>query len=274
MSNLDYSKLSGKNPDCPSELLLDRFHGGELPSAESAAVERHSAQCPACTARLALRQRGAAAFPALRLDEVADKCVRLDAQRRVCRTYRSSVWQRFAERLSATRRVHLSWIAAAATAAAAIFVALLPQLRHDGGIDGTGIHMKGGPRLHVVRERSGAVAELADGELVRAGDRLQFRVDLPADAEVMVVGVESSGAIYPCYPLGASGSTAARAGAGIALAGAVELDDSAGDEYLHLVVCPRHFALHNLSAPARGAMAVAGGDGCRSDSIHIVKEVP
>jgi hypothetical protein len=249
MADVNLEKELGRDAGCPSEMLLDRFHWGELGSEESGAIGAHLEQCSVCRQRMALRQQGFEAFG--ELDPVA---LRVRIQGAVT-----------GERGGSARRSWLpgwvAWLAGSAAAAVlAVLVVIAAPWKDEPGA-GNGVRAKGSVKLSVFRERAGKVEEAISGDTFLAGDRLRFRVDLPEDGEIMVVGVEQSGAVYPCYPLdGSRASRASRAGTGLELAGAIRLDASLGNERIHLVWCPERFSIGDIEAgDSPGKLALPAG---------------
>jgi hypothetical protein len=98
--------------------------------------------------------------------------------------------------------------------------------------------MKGSLALHVFRLQGEHSEEVLSGDRFAPGDRIRFSVDLPAEGQVKVLGVESSGALYTAWPLDSGVQTRLEKGNGIELSGAVSLDANPGRELLYLVRCP------------------------------------
>jgi hypothetical protein len=123
------------------------------------------------------------------------------------------------------------------------------------------IRSKGPLELSVFRERDGEVKELPSGApAFKAGDRVRFKIRLPERAdrsEILIVGVEASGRMFTYYPSdGTNRSKEPNVRPDGALAGAIELDSYEGDEWLHLVHCPRGFSVDELQRKAPDALGV------------------
>ncbi len=272
-------------PACPSDLTLDRGHLGELSADRAAALEAHFDVCADCRARRDQREAG---FEALPVDAAA-LFARIQAAgpKRPVRDFvggvladattprpegssdaptlsapRLAAWARA---LDALRDFATSWRAPVLVgAAAAIAFALVPAesdtLRTKG--DGLG--------LRVFRERAGQVEEQLSGAEFAARDRLRFEVSAPAGAQIMIVGVEESGDVFTYYPTDADRSARIQRADDGALAGAIELDDYAGREWLHLVSCPDAFAKGDLTL-SPGPRGVAAPTGCDVRAFELAR---
>jgi len=208
---------------CPSELGLDRFEHGEARE-----LGAHVEGCAACQSRLTARREAYAA---------------IDAAAHV-----RAVHLRLAE----PPRRRWRFLLALAPVAAALLIAVQPSQ--------DGLRSKGAVSLSVFKERAGTVSRAESGEPFAPGDKLRFRLDLAADAEVMILGVEASGRVYDVFPATQDNlrSSPVAAGAERVLPGAVELDASIGREVLHLVACPRPFARAEVEVGAEGVEVPAG----------------
>jgi len=287
MARPDLDRISGKKQGCPSELDLDRMSLGELSRRERTAVERHLKGCPDCRERLSLRREGMAAFP-----ELDKEAMVLSIQKRLLEekgVHGESETSH--ERDSRTRRAPRSWtpvfgsssigrlfrsrpggILGTAAALSLVLIAVHFGWRITGSGKEEGLRLKGKAGLRVYRESGGRVEEMASGGRVHAGDRLRFRVDLPVDGHLMVVGQENSGDTYPCFPAeGMPESRRFSAGFQGELPGAVRLDGSSGEERLILLLCKEPFALadvHEILGREPGEVA----SGCISTTFRMIKE--
>ena len=113
---------------------------------------------------------------------------------------------------------------------------------------------------------------LSSGDAVYAKDRLRFEVDLPDAREIMIVGVETSGSIYRCFPSAENESVALQSGRAQLVPDAVELDDSLGQESLNLIACPKAFGLDDLRGAPNAHVAVP--EGCQTTSLILRKRAP
>jgi hypothetical protein len=207
---------------CPSDLVLAQYEARSLADPERAQIASHVAACSRCTRWL---EEGREAFDAL---PDADK------HRIVTTMLEASK--------SAKRRPSPAWIGVFAAAAAAVLVISLPKI--DPNEDTT---PKGkGLSLRVYRERQGSVEKALVGEPFQKDDRLRFEVDLPKPGHVMIVGVEERGDKYRCFPNRGDDSAALPAGERQLLPDTIQLDESVGQETLHLLLCPEPFGFDDL----------------------------
>lgn len=220
MSPPDFVTLRAGRPECPSDFALDRLHSGELPPAEARETEQHVAGCAGCGARLAERQAGFGAIdgvdPRAMLARIRTG---LDAPAQAPLSERLSGW---------TRRLLAPM---ALVAAAVVLMVVVPGQER-------GTRLKGALALHVFRLTGDHAEEVVSGETFAPGDRIRFRVDVPEEGHVVILGVEASGTLYTAWPLAPGVQTRFEEGNGIELPGAVSLDAQPGREILHLVHCP------------------------------------
>jgi hypothetical protein len=220
MSPPDFTHLREGRPGCPSDFTLDRFHAGELAREEAWRTEHHVAGCADCGARMAERRAG---FDAV--DGVDPRAMLARIRTGLDRP------EPLPQRLLAQARRWFAPLAAVATAAIALVVV-------SQQVETPGTRMKGAPALHVFRLAGDHAEEMVSGGTFAPGDRLRFAVDLPAEGQVTVLGVESSGTLYTAWPQEPGHRTQLPAGTAIELPGAVSLDAQPGRETLYLVHCP------------------------------------
>jgi hypothetical protein len=160
---------------------------------------------------------------------------------------------------------------AAAAAAALLLVAVLLQAPPPE--EEPGIRQKGSLGLNVYLRRDGRVQEALTGEEFRAGDQLRFAIEAPAPGFALVVGLEPRGRLYPCYPLDpGAGAQPVPGGVSGPLPGAVELDESPGEERLFLIWCPRPFGPDELRPTGPAELAVPAE--CRATHFVLRKPSP
>jgi hypothetical protein len=162
---------------------------------------------------------------------------------------------------------------ACAAAASAVLVMLVLWWPGEPRPPEEGIRTKGAVRLLVFRKKGEAFEPTASGERFSPGDVVKFGVSVPAEGHLMVLGVEADGERYVAFP--ADGSELSRpvqatTGPGEALPGAVELDDSMGEERLHLVFCKGPFDARQVGRAADGGLLVPGG--CLRDVFVLQKK--
>ncbi|MEZ4434263.1 MAG: hypothetical protein R3F65_17805 [bacterium] len=254
--------------DAPSELTLDAYVSDEATPAEVEAVEAWIAADPAHAAIVEARRRGFDALPGVNPQAMLARIrLGLEAEARApARAPAAPTRTR-----AAVTRWLIGGLAVAAVAAALLFFAL------RGGAPALAppedrLLTKGGLTLEVFRARGEAVTRLLPGDEATAGDRLRFKAHNvpPGPGQLMVVGVEASGAVFPYYPAdGRSTAAHGALGADGALPGAAELDDSVGAERVWLVWCPRPFALAEL---VPGGDELKTPDTCAVDGLPIRKQ--
>jgi hypothetical protein len=286
MNPRDLEKILSQRLSCPSEWVMDRLHWKELSPAAESETRRHLAACPVCQQRLALRQTDFSALP------------ELDTEALVTRIHRAVADLGSPERLGALLAelsspgarpepgpqapsrapalLGLTWrrIAQAAVAALALLiVAVLVVNRGQApGTADSGIRAKGGLKLVVYRERAGQIEKAANNERFQPRDRLRFTVDLPWDGHTLIVGAESTGKLFVCFPSdGRAEAQPTPKGRDIPLPGAILLDDSRGQEWLYLVHCPRPFGLTSLRASGSAPGALEVPPGCIQRAFEVDK---
>ena len=255
MSETILERLRQGGPGCPSDVMLHRLRNGELIDELAGALGRHLADCERCTALMVRHASGFSAWPEVDPARMLS-AIRRGADERAGRA--SAGWR--------TRiRAALSPVALAAGTAMMALVAVVATEVSDGG---PSIRMKGGPVLHVFRQQGGAAVEVAGGEAVAPGESLQLTMDLPADGVARVAGVEPGGALHSIWPKGDATFAPVKAGAGQRVPGAFALDDVAGPETFHLVLCRP--SLSPPSCRSQGAgQPLACSPGCTSTPVTV-----
>jgi hypothetical protein len=223
---------------CPSPYDLSRFGARALP-AGSDEIAHHVQSCPRCRQELHVTQDEFAPLWRDRARILAE----IEARR-------TPPWRRWLDALGGPP----AWVAVAASLALALFIR--PQPAEET------LTAKGeAPALEVFRERGGEVARVTPEAVLREGDRLMFRVRSPEPREVMVLGVEASGAVF-AYAAPEGHSIPVGEGRAELPVGA-RLDGSTGREAIVLVSCPSPFEV---------AQAMQDGRGCERVQLEIQKE--
>ncbi|MEQ1504489.1 MAG: hypothetical protein ABMB14_19785 [Myxococcota bacterium] len=226
------------------DLGVEQVLAGEL-GDEQPAIEAHLAACPACAARVAAaRTDDALAPPIRRLPTPANR-----------------------------GRWGLAGLVAAAAAAAAIGLSSGdPDLTPKGA----------GLALEVFVDRGPTSPRLGWGDPVRPGDRIGFRVRSGVAAQLLVVGIDDTGAVYPCWPSDGIAAPVDASPTPQDLAAAIRLDPTPGAERIVAVACPDGFSIADLHDPlVERASSVGPSErsatiraGCVQDELRLVKEVP
>ncbi|HKO91677.1 MAG TPA: zf-HC2 domain-containing protein, partial [Polyangiaceae bacterium] len=256
--------------ECLSDLKLDQLLSGELPGDREQVARAHLAVCPACAARSlelsADRARFAEVAPALDL----------------ARGSRSAAVARgpsgAARNVSARR-----WVGGMALAVAAMLalgVGLTEMLRERGELAGLSPRSAGTTRtkgngVHfgfVVRRGEHTFAGEA-GQTLHPGDLLRFTWSPGSPVYVGVWGIDGEGRVsaYQQSPE----LERLPAGQSQPLSGAVELDESLGEERLVAVQCNAPHSVRDITlALATSAVAAPLPADCVSESLVIVKVAP
>ena len=280
MSDNAFEHLPERGENCPSELKLDAYHARDLESTERLAIDAHVDGCAMCASRIEERASGFGAGPEANADAMVSQILQATAADKDSAQMQDTNWlDRMADWLFPKGRYQM-----VANLALLVLVFGAGWLfgRQPGDavsdVTGTGpsaavsrpssgpqpapvpkptagdpdvVRPKGGLKLRVYRHRDGESEEAVSGEQFAAGDTLRFKVSIPKDGHMLIVGVETSGEMYSAYPPSErQRSIEALSGPDQLLAGAVELDDSVGSEWLHLVFCPGSFALDDVRTSA------------------------
>lgn len=220
----------------PSDFLLERLARGELSADEAAAMRRASGD--AAQAR-AVQDR----LDAIAADDAAT-LARLPPAR-----VAAEVRRRQQARAPAPAPVPVPvrwWIplgTAAVAAAAVLWLVRSPRdvapeatpevLAVDDG--GEIVRLKGDAGLTIDRKAGAGSERLADGALVRAGDRLQLQYRAADATHGVIVSIDGAGGVTLHHPEGAATSTVLRSGGLVALDHSYELDDAPGFERFFFV---------------------------------------
>ncbi len=245
------------------QAALLRLLGDEGAPAEA----DHLARCAACRARAdglaAHRDAFRAQHPPAAF--MAQLAARRAAQR---------PWWRRPVALAAG----IGLLAAAAAVIIAVQAPVAPAPSGHGAASGTRI--KGGVGLSFHVRSADGVRDGAPGAVLHPGDAIQLRYSTPAHRHLVVVSLDSRGAVTPFYEAGGH-SLAIEPGSGQLLAGSVVLDDALGPE--RVVGCFSDAPLNTAAvlAAGRDALAASGGDptqvsrlplDCAQTAFTIVKQ--
>lgn len=256
---------------CPSALRLDTYYHKALPPEDLELIATHVAQCPKCQSELEIRAQGFAALNTSSQASLARFRNRLDAHEKEARVSRQKrtfkrprAWFRWWQPLSL---VGVGLLA---------FVILSPKDQEelhsepDSAVAGQGkaIRAKGAHRLEVFVARGDRVQALVDRDRLQAGDRLRFRVSLSEPRQIMLVGQEQDGTLYRIRASGTGESWRMPAGQKQELPDAVELNDSRGQEGVHLVTCAAAFRFGDLKLANQRLVLPPG---CQRSSLHFEK---
>ncbi len=215
--------LRAGKPDCPSDFALDALHANEA-GERAPVLQQHVSSCEVCTARMAERAQGFAAFA-----EVDSRVLLARIRQRADEPQRPW-WSRLLP-------------IGVVLAAAAMMVFIWPTTSPVGDT-----RLKGSAALRVFKLTQGHPQEVNAGDTLKSGDSLRFVVNLPAAGHVGIVDLDGSGAVTTIFPSTAREQTHLGPGSGIELPGAVSLDTTPGDEAFHLVRCAERASLDSCRA--------------------------
>lgn len=229
------------DPHCPSPFVLDRLSAGELAGPERARVMLHVANCPACDRaleRCEIERSEFAPDPRL-LALLADAGDRGEVADRAGVAAPRPAHLMGAPTATDGRGWRSRWAVAALPAllcAAGLALVLRGRGDHDAPDLGRRASSKGaaGPRLLV--QRDGELLELADGDLVHPGDRLQVAIELTAPRLVAVYSRDGAGQVSRYAPIDAHMVPVAP-GAEAVLPNSTVLDDVLGREVIAVFAC-------------------------------------
>jgi hypothetical protein len=240
------------NHRCLPQIAIERYLLGELEGPARLAVESAVGTCAECRRALAETRADEAAFPLRRVPERV-RALWVEPRRRP--------WARIA------------LVAAPVAVAAAVALALvLPGLARPGNgeyvaafdkdarrtrtrIMGGASSPAGGLRLGFYRQgaRGGEMGE--SGDLLGAGDRIQFWYDAPRSAPAVLVGIDGRGTVTRYFPADGPGPAALREGRGRLIDASVVLDDAPSFERFFLCAGD---AARDAAAVERAARTLAG----------------
>lgn len=238
---------------CPSDLRLDAYCAGESDPSDHETLRLHIKACVRCEREVELRRKGFAAAGGTQQAYLARFRNRIDEHDRV-----RSAPDAGSSNKNDRKSWFLGWKPAACalvTAGIALIVVARPQpapksTQTDHELDSSQypqIRAKGGPSLEVFASRQGHVEQIADDAKLQEGDKLRFRVSLTNPSHIMLIGQEASGALYPIATAPKQASISMPVGMGQTLDQTIELDDSQGNEALHLVSCGSPFEFERVS---------------------------
>jgi hypothetical protein len=234
---------------CLSDFAIDDH---ELHGSAPAAAVAHLERCGLCQARCAERRARVAEFQDL---------------------WSAGTWARIAASRARRRRwVLLSSVSVLGAAAASWLVFAGVPSRKSAGAHRAGADLvvpKGTAIAQVVCRRGDETFTLGDGDEVRPGDDLRFRVlgGAARGAYVQVGSVDGSGAYASFYPQGEGDVSVARPPAGQPLPGSIRLDDAPGPERVLVV-------LSESPLPVTDVRAAAVAHAARAEPIDHVGAAP
>ncbi|MBW2734792.1 MAG: DUF4384 domain-containing protein [Deltaproteobacteria bacterium] len=231
---------------CPSELLLDRYRLSDLPEAQHHECSAHIDQCPRCAERLVILKKESIDFAeGFNIPNLV-----VDALQRAEKTSRP--WW-----ASALRPQWLGAIAAASVGVMAM-VLLWPQLTEGppGLSPEPGAYrIKGGFSIAVRVKRGERQWQAKADTWFEPGDNIRFIVTIPSAGYLYVVGIDASRTVTLYEPYGGERARRLQPGDAQAVPGAIELDDTLGDERVIALLCKNLHQSKELLATAQAVLA-------------------
>jgi hypothetical protein len=240
-----------KSNACLSDLALDRHRAGELSPEREHDAELHLRGCLDCRERRRSMDAVSQAY-------LADA----RSEQTLTRLRRSS--RRPASRVSAR-------LLATLAIAAAIGLSLLPIQRES-----ESLRSKGALRFGFFVKRGERVFRGTDGERLRPGDQLRFTVQPARTGHVAILSLDSRGVVDVYYPAVGAPIQVAPREQETALAAAVELDASLGEERIYALLCERPAELAALRSELEQKLTLSAPAGCSLETLRIwkVRDMP
>ncbi|MBM4319588.1 MAG: DUF4384 domain-containing protein [Deltaproteobacteria bacterium] len=277
----------------PGVHLLRRLQAGELAGATSAEqLAGHLQGCALCRTRLAEMEEQARAFLAARpvdhfLAALSRRRPRGDALDPVAggggAGAAAAPWPWLRSLLAGLwppqPRLVLGFGAMAAASAVAVLLLLLPGTVErtvpltPGAAGGSADHpaatrLKSAVGLSFLVQTESGPRQGEPGGTYHPGDRIQLRASSPEPGFLLVLSLDSRGAVTPFYD-DQGRSLALRAGVGQLLAGSVVLDEARGPE--RIIGCFSRQPIATATAVEAGlrALQAAGGDPRRVERLEL-----
>jgi hypothetical protein len=226
---------------CPGPLALDRWWLAGAPQGHP--LHEHVRQCEVCRAQVAANQAAAQVVVA----EVLPALGGVQAER-------PGAWSGLAEWWRGLGR---GWALAGGLAALVLVLGVWGLMPRDPDL---AVAFKGPIGLEVYGHRDQATFRVSDGDRLRPGDRLRFRVTTPGPGYLLILSVEEGGRVTRFYPF-ASDAAQSFDGRGALLEGSIALDSFLGRERVFVLFSPAPFSLREVSAAAASLAATPGGVG-------------
>lgn len=235
------------------ELSLERQQAQDLSAEEEKQLQQHLQGCEACKARAA-----AVAEPLSLPPLPAEKprpALRLLPGGRVPGAPPPEAPAAPPVEAAPPRSRRVWWAVPAVAMAAGILLTVLfspDQFTRRGGTDLV---------LEVYKNTGnangmGVSQRLQSGDTVASGDQIGFRIRSDVDGYLLISGRDGKGNIYACYPqdLGAVAVPVLGGPDAVALAAAVQLDGTPGEEQITATRCPRTLGFPDLANLPQGCV--------------------
>lgn len=234
---------------CLSDLALDRLVCGESSQADERRARVHIETCARC------RERRAA----------------IVADQKEFSTTRGASAPNFTVRKRRARVVPFRYVGPA-SAALALAAGVLIWLRaRSADVEEYGTRLKGGGRLSFFVARGEDTHRGSAGEVLRAGDRVQFVVALTEPRHVAVLSRDGRGSASVFFPQ-APRAERVDAGPAVRLPSSTALDDAPDREDVYGLLCRSAVELEPIRAELQSSGRLSPPPDCEVDSIHWLKE--
>jgi hypothetical protein len=262
---------------CPSDLALDRYRLSELPDPRRLELEEHIDRCDRCKQRLQEQEAESTAFgQRMNIPNLAVDALQREEQRP----------RRWWRTLSRSRWMAAFAATAVAVLLAVVFVPRLDRQRHGRSLDpGAGYRIKGSfsVRLHVKRGERQWTAGAEDQ--FQAGDNIRFVVNTQNPGYLYIVGIDASRTVTLYEPYGDDAPRMYRPGSRQVVPGAIELDETLGDERILALLCESRLDPDRVRTAAKAAAARLDKDqsplriqslpfACAQDALRLSKRAP
>ena len=235
---------------------LARLRAGELTGEPREEAEAHLAGCARCEARVEAMRQDAADFLARRPAAALTGAL-------ATRERGPGLWERLRRLL--TRPALGLGLAAAVTAGLVLTVWPGPS---EGPPDEPKTRLKTAVALEFHVLSGGAVSHGTSGDTLHPGDRIQLRYSTPEHGWLVVVSLDSRGAVTPFYDSDGR-SLAIEPGVAHLLDGSIELDDALGPERLLGCFSRKPLSTARVVAAGQRALAAAGGDPAAVSALDV-----
>jgi hypothetical protein len=227
---------------CLSDLLIDRWHAGELDEVTLRSAEQHLSDCARCARR------------------AAD----LSAYARAVRDLLPPLVRRTEERTARTERPRSArrGFAVSIAYACAVLACALVWWNHDDAPEQDGVRAKGTPDFHYFVKRGTQVLQQGELRALTPGDRLRFVVQPAGYGFVVLLSRDPAGQVSVYHGEDEQATALAPGRPRVALPEAIELDGQLGEEHLYGVFCRKPVPLEPLRRELLSTSRLTPPEGC------------
>ena len=240
---------------CVSNLALDRWFSGALPSEDARALQEHLTTCPRC---------------ALRSDELA--------RQRAAFYARAPGWDSFERarrrgwrggRGALPRSTSWAWSVPLVAAACALGIELGIRLEPDQSSSAASVRSKGAPSIGFYVKRGEHIRRGSSGELVQPGELVRFTYSAERPLHFALLHGDAAGAAVhypkPHHP------DKLEAGRDVPLDFSIRLDALLGTERVYGVFCDAPIPVESLRAELQRTGHIPDLPHCQVDSLVLHK---